>query len=242
MVETVLRLGCQKSIGHRRQRRERGMVVRRLRSCQSTTVSYGAAPLPHCSRGRRRRCPPPRQARPASVRARRSAAIRWRSRRRRGRESPAPHHALNSRRRAIQARHRRSCAPLCHRSAWVAAPRSAREKGRRPLRLSRRRRFAARVGISSVVCAKTLLEKEKTWLRQHSPMVATTTISPRNVKEKRQSSLTRVTTVGRRNKSAARPSVADVTRLPLRSHTPGCYLLAIQGGGLAPAKFSECVY
>lgn len=47
--------------------------------------------------------------------------------------------------------------------------------------------------------------------------------STRDVKEKRRYSLTSVTTLGRCNKTAERPIVADVTRLPLRSHKSGCY-------------------
>lgn len=241
-MKTVLRRGCHNSVGHRCQRRERGMVLRRLHSCQSTTMSSGAARSPHRSRGWRRRCRPSRRADPAIGLARTPAASRWRFRRRQRRESHAPHRALNSRHRAGRARRTRPRAPLCHRSTWAAASRSARAKARRSARPSRRRRSAASVGIAPAANAKMLSEKEKTGPRQRGPEVATTTESTYDVKEKRRNSLTSMTTDRRFNKTAERPSVADVTRLPLRSHKGGCYSPSNPKGGLALAKLPGCVY
>ena len=198
-MKTVLRLDCHMWVGHRRQRRERGMVLRRPHSCQSTTMSYDAAGSPGRSRARRRRCPPPRRARPASGPARRSATARSRPRRRRDRESHARLRAPNSRRRAGQARHRRSRAPLCHRSTSAAVSSPAQGKERRPARPQHRTRSATGDGPPGARNAKVLLEKEKTAPRQCSPNKMTTAESTYNVKEKRRYSLTSVTTVGRCN-------------------------------------------
>ncbi len=101
--------------------------------------------------------------------------------------------------------------------------RSARGKGRRPARPRHRTRSATGDGPPGARNAKVLLEKEKTAPRPCSPNKMTTTESTYDVKEKRRYSLTSVTTVGRSNNSAGRSSVADVTRLPLRSHKGGCY-------------------
>lgn len=218
MVKRVLRLGCRNSAGHRRQRRERGMVLRRPRSCQSTTTSCGAAASPRRSQGRCRQRPPRRQADRTSGPARTPAASRWRFQKLQGRESYASRCALNSRHRAGRARRMRRRAPLCHRSTSAAAPRPARAKARRRARPLRRRRFAACVGTAPAATAKMLSENEKTEPMQRGPEVAATTESMRDVKGKWPISLTGVTTAGRCNKAAERPSIADVTRLTLRSH------------------------
>lgn len=241
-MKTVPRPGCHTWVEHRRQRRKRGMVLRRPHSCQTTTMSYGAAGPPGRSRIRRRRCPPPDRAAPASGPARRSATVRSRDRMRRGRESHARHCASNLRRRAGRARHTRSRALICHRSTLAAGSCSARGKQRRPARPQHRTRSAPDDGPSGAENAKVLLEKEKTAPRACSLKMMTTAESTNDVKEKRRYSLTSVTTVGRCNKTTQRASVADVTRLTLRSHKGGCYSSADSKGAFSRLRNCQGVF
>src|SRR5688572_6783102 len=112
---------------------------------------------------------------------------------------------------------------------------SARGKQRRPARPQHRTRSATDDGPPDASNAKVLSEKEKTAPSECNPKKMTTTESTRDVKEKRRYSLTSVTTVERCNKTAGRSSVADVTRLPLRSHKGGCYCSANPKG-----RFRAC--
>ena len=240
-MKTVLRLDCHTRVGHRRQRRERGMVLRRPHSCQTTMMSYDVARSPGRSRDRRRRCPLPRRADPARGPARTSVTARSRLRRRRGPESRARSGAPNSRRRAGRARRTRSRAQLCHRWTSAAVSRLARGKGRRPARPRHRTRSATGDGPSGASYARVLLEKGKTAPMECSPKMMPRAGSTYNVKEKRPTSLTSVTTVRRCNKAAKRPSVADVTRLTLRSHNVGCYPSVNPKGRSCACELPGCV-